>query len=55
VLHDQLKAFSLIAVKETCVIIIAKVVWIGPTIPTYIATFSRVDAHWVGHFVHPVE
>jgi len=54
-LHEELKAFSRIAVKETCVIIVAKVVSIGQTILTHFAGFPRVDAHCVGHFVQPYE
>jgi hypothetical protein len=34
-LHEQLNAFNRIAVKETGVIIPAKVVWIGHTIVTH--------------------
>jgi len=54
-LHEQLNAFNRIAVKETCVIIVAKIVWISQTIVTYFAGFPRVDAHCVGYFVEPFE
>jgi hypothetical protein len=54
-LHEDLNAFNTIAVKQTCAIIIAKVVWISKTIVTHFAGFSRVDAHCVGHCVPPFE
>jgi hypothetical protein len=54
-LHEELNAFSRIAVKETCVIIVPKVVWISETIVTHFARFPRVNAHRVGHFVQPFE
>jgi len=54
-LHEELNAFKRIAVKGTCVIIVAKVVWIGQTIVTHFARFPCVDAHCVGHFVQPFE
>jgi len=48
-------AFNRIAVKEPCVIIVTKVVWICQTIATRIARYRRVDAHRIGHFVQPFE
>jgi hypothetical protein len=54
-LHEELNVFNRIAVKETCVIIVAMVVLIGQTIETHFAGFPRVDAHCVGHFVQPFE
>jgi hypothetical protein len=54
-LHEDLNAFNSIAVKDTCVIIIAKVDWIGQTIVTHCAGFPRVNAHYVGHFFQPFE
>ena len=53
--HDELNAFNRIPVKERCVIIVAKVVWIGQTIVADFAAFPRVDAHHVGHFTQPFE
>jgi len=53
--HQKLDAFNTIGVKEMCVIMVAKVVWIGQTIVTPIARFPRVNAHRVGHFVQPSE
>jgi len=55
VAHDELNAFNRIAVKETCVIIVAKVVWNGQTIVTHFARFERVDAHCLGLFFQPFE
>jgi hypothetical protein len=54
-LHEALNAFNRIVVKERCVNIVVKVVWIGQTIVTNSAGFPRVDAHCVGHFVQPCE
>jgi hypothetical protein len=54
-LHEELNAFNRIAVKETCEIIVAKVVWFGHTIVTHFAGFSTVDAYPIGHFVQPFE
>ena len=54
-LPEELNAFNRIAVKPTCVIIVAKVVWICQTIETNFATFPRVDAHRVGHFIQHFE
>jgi serine/threonine-protein kinase RIO1 len=50
-LHEELNEFNIIAVKETCVIIVAKIVWIGYTIVTHFAGYLRVDAQCTGHFV----
>ena len=50
-LHDKINSFNQRAVKETYVIIVAKVVWIGKTILTHLARFPIVDTHWVRHFV----
>jgi len=44
-----------IAVKETCITIIAKVGWIGKTIVTHYALFPKVDAHPKEHFVESFE
>jgi len=38
-LREELNAFNWIEVKETCVIIIMKVVWIDQTIVTHLAGF----------------
>jgi hypothetical protein len=38
-----------------CVIIVAKVVWIGETIVTHFAWYSRVNADRVEHFLQPFE
>jgi len=54
-LHEELHALNRIGVDETCVIIVVKVGWIGQTIVTNIAPFSRVNAHRVGHFFQPSE
>jgi len=53
VLHEELNAFNRIAVQEMCIIIIAKVIWIGHMIMTHFPGFPRVDAHRTGHFVQP--
>ena len=53
--HEKLNEFDRIAVKEMCVTIVAKVVWIGEMIVTKFAGFPRVDAHCLGHFVQPCE
>jgi len=52
-LPEELNAFNRIAVKGTCEIILAKVVWIGQTIVIHFAGFPRVDAHCLGHFFQP--
>ena len=54
-LHEDLNAFIRIAVKEMCEIIIMMVVWIGVTIATHFASFPRVNANRVGHFIQPFE
>jgi hypothetical protein len=54
-LHEELNEFNMITVKETCVIIIAKVVCIGQMDVIHFAGFPRVDSHWVGHFIQPFE
>jgi len=54
-LHEELNACKRIVVKETCVIIVAKVVWFSQTIVTHFTGFPRVDARCVGHFVQPFE
>jgi len=48
-LHEALNAINRIAVKETWVIIVAKVVWISQTIVTHVARYPRVNGHHVGH------
>jgi len=53
--HEELNALNRIALKETCVIIVTKVVWISQMIVTHIAELPRVDAHRVGHLVQPFE
>jgi len=55
VLHEKHNGCTSIAVKEMCVIIIEKVVWIGQMIGMYFAGFPWVDAHWIGHFVESLE
>jgi hypothetical protein len=52
-LHEELNAFTRIAVKQTGVIIVPKVVGIGYTIGTHFAGFPSIDRHYVGHFVEP--
>jgi len=54
-LNEKLNPFEKIATETTCVIIIAKVVWIRQTIVTQFATFPRFDQHRIGHFVQPFE
>jgi len=54
-LHAELNAYNLSAVKEMCAIIIAKDVWIGQTIVTHVAGFPRVDANRIRHFIQPFE
>jgi len=54
-LHEELIPFNRIAVKETCVIIVAKVVWIDQMIIAHFAGFPRVDVHRVEHFMRPFE
>jgi len=54
-LHEEFNAFNRIAVKETSVIIVTKVVWIGQIVLTHFARFPKVGAHCVGHFVQPFE
>ena len=54
-LHEELNGFKRIAVIESCVIIVAKVVWIGQTIVIHCAGCPRVDAHCIGHCVQPFE
>jgi hypothetical protein len=54
-LDKVLNAFNRIGVKETCVTIVAKVVWISQMIVTHCAGLPRVDTHRVEHFVQPFE
>jgi len=54
-LHEELNPFNRIAVREKCVIIDAKVVWISQTKVTHCAGYARVDAHCVEHFIQPFE
>ena len=54
-LHEELDALNRIMMKETCVVIVAKVAWIGQTIVTHFAQFPRVDAHSVEHFIQSFE
>jgi hypothetical protein len=54
-LIEELNALNCNAVNETCVIIVAKVVWISETIVTHFAGIPKVDAHHVGHFFEPFE
>jgi hypothetical protein len=54
-LHEELKAFNRIVVKESCVVILMKNVWIRKMIVTPFAGFPTVHAHHIGHFVQPVE
>jgi hypothetical protein len=54
-LHEELNAFNRVAVKETCVIIVANISWIGRMIGTHFAGLPRVDADCVGHFIQPFE
>jgi hypothetical protein len=50
-LHEKLNAFNMIATKETCGIIVAKVVWISETFITHFVGLPKVDAYYVAHFV----
>jgi hypothetical protein len=54
-LHEKVNKFNRIAVKELCVIIVMKVVWISHTIVTHYTAYPSVEAHHVGHFVQPSE
>jgi hypothetical protein len=54
-LDEELLIFNRIGVKETCAIMVAKVVWISKTIVTQLAGYQRVDAHRIEVFVHPFE
>jgi len=54
-LNGELNAFDRIVVKETCLIIVAKVVWIGKTILTHFARFWRDDPCHVEHLFQPFE
>jgi len=54
-LHEELNLFNTIAVKETSVIIVAKVLSISKASVTNCVAFPRVDGHRVGHLVQPFE
>jgi len=54
-LHEELNEFIWIAVNAMCLIIVAKVVWIGQMIVTQFARFPIVDAHRIEHFVQPLK
>lgn len=54
-LHEEVNAFNWIEVKETGVIMVTKLVWIGQTLVTHFARFPSVHARHVGHFIQPVE
>ena len=54
-LHEDLNAFNRIAVKETCVIIITKVVWFGQTIVTHFAQCPLLTAYLLGYLIQPFE
>ena len=54
-LHEVPNAFNRIAVKETCLIIIPRVVSIGQTSVTHFARSQREDSCRGGHFVQPFE
>ena len=54
-LQVELNIFNTIVVQDMCVIIIARVGWIGEMIISQFAGFPRVNAHHVGHFVQPLE
>jgi len=54
-LHKELNVFNCMAVGETCVIIVAKIIWNSQTIVTHFARFRKVNAHRDGHFVQPFE
>jgi hypothetical protein len=54
-LQEELNGLNRVAVKEMCVIIITKVVWIGQTIETHFTGVLRDDAHCIGLFVQPIE
>jgi hypothetical protein len=52
---EALNALNRIAVKEICVIIVAKVVLIGQTILTQVAQFPCIVVQHVGQFVKSFE
>ena len=54
-MHEEIDAFNKITVKETCVIKFVKVVWIGTTIVTHFARFSRVHSNCVGQLTQHFE
>jgi hypothetical protein len=54
-LHNKHNALNRIAIKETFVIILVKVVWFGPMKVTHIDKFPRVETHCIEHFVPPFE
>jgi len=54
-LSEELNAFIRIAMKEPCVLIVAKDVLIGQTMVKQFAAFPSVDSHRVGQFVQPLE
>jgi len=54
-LHEELNAFIRISLKETGLIIVTIVVWIGQPIVTHSGRFPQVDADRLGYFVQPFE
>jgi len=54
-LCEKLNAVNKIVVKRMCIIIVAKVVWIGQMFVTHFAGFPRFNAHHVGHFFQRFE
>jgi hypothetical protein len=54
-LQEELNGLNNIAVKETDVIMIAKVDWIRQTIVTQFARFQCLDGYCIGDFVQPFE
>jgi hypothetical protein len=43
------------AVKELCVIIVMKIVWMGQMILTHFVRFPDVNAHYLDHLAQPFE
>jgi hypothetical protein len=54
-LHEEHNALNRIVVKESCVISVAKVVWISQSNIIHVAGFPKFDAYCVGHCFQPFE
>ena len=53
--HEELNVFKRIVIKQMCIMIIAKVVWIGRTIVTHCDGFPRVNVLCIRHFLQPFQ